>query len=216
LHFISTILYETRRLDEALFISGIELGIIKYNKRHDLFIIHSSEKWTEEILDRLEGHPLDQRLVDFSTKIVLVSQLRQLIDTVYDRCTTVTKALINSMDKHDYLQKTYVSLESLMRDREFRNDLAQVQARSIQEELLSIQPDINYTFELMHVWRRCDYIFSNSSLLLREENQIQENADKRKTILDSLKPTGYATRCKQTSGEVGSGFWFTPGHFVSY
>src|SRR5258708_22551733 len=88
---------------------------------------------------------------------------------------------------HDYLQKTYVSLESLMKDREFRNDLAQVQARSIQEELSSVQPDINYTFKPMDVWRRCDYIFLNSSLLLREENQIQENADKRKIILDSLK-----------------------------
>jgi len=187
LHFISTILYETGRLEEAHFISGIGLSVIKYNKRHDLFIIHSREKWTEEILDRLEGHPLDQRLVDFSTKIVLISQLRQLIDTVYDRCTTVTKALINSMDKQDYLQNTYVRLESLMSDRQFRNDLAQVQARSIQEELSSTQPDINYTFEFMDVWRRCDYIFSNSSLLLREENQIQENADKRKIILDSLK-----------------------------
>lgn len=187
LHFITTILYETLRLDEAFFISGIELGAIKYNKRYDLFIIHSSEKWTEEILDRLEGHPLDERLTDFSTKIVLISQLRQLIDAVYARCTTVTEALIKSMDKQDYLQKTYVSLESLMRDGQFRKDLAQVQARSIQEELLSVQPDINYTFKSMDVWRRCDYIFSNSSLLLREENQVQENAEKRQTILDFLK-----------------------------
>ncbi len=187
LHFISTILYETDRLEEAHFISGVELGIIKYNKRHDLFVIHSSEKWTEEILDQLEGHSLDQRLVNFSIKIVLISQLRQLIDTVYDRCTTVTKALIGSMDKQDYLQKTYVTLETLMRDRQFLNDLAQVQARSVQEELSSIQPDINYTFKSIDVWRRCDYIFSNSSLLLREENQIQEDVDKRKTILDTLK-----------------------------
>ncbi|HYT45334.1 MAG TPA: DEAD/DEAH box helicase, partial [Methylomirabilota bacterium] len=187
LRFISRILYETDRLEEAQFISQIQLGIIKYNKRHDLFIIHSSEQWTEEILDRLEGHPLDQRLVDFSIKIVLLSQLRQLIGTVYDRCTTVTNALIKSMDKQDYLQKTYFSLESLMKDRQFRNDLAQVQARSIQEELLSVQPDIHYTFQAKEVWKRCDYIFSNSSLLLREESQIQENADKRKTILDSLK-----------------------------
>ncbi len=187
LHFISTILYETYRLAEGRFISAIITDNIKYDKRHDLFIIHSREKWTEEILDRLEGHPLDERLVDFSTKIVLIAQLRQLIDTVYDRCATVTKAVITSMDKQEYLQHTYISLESLMRDRQFRKDLAQVQARSIQEELSSIPSDINYTFNASDVWRRCDYIFSNSSLLLREESQIQEAADKRKTLLDSLK-----------------------------
>ncbi len=58
LHFVSTILYEARRLEEAHFISGIGEGNIKYDKRHDLFIIHSREKWTDEILDRLECHPL--------------------------------------------------------------------------------------------------------------------------------------------------------------
>lgn len=187
LDFISTILYETNKFDEALFISKIALGKIEYNKRYDLFIIHTSEKWNDEVLNRLEGHPLDERLTDFSTKVVLISQLRKLIDTVFDRCATVTKAMIESMNKQDYLQNTYLSLESLIRDRQFRIDLAQVQARSIQEELSSVQPDIKYTFKSMEVWRKCDYIFSNSSILLRDGNQIQEDADKRKTILDSLK-----------------------------
>ncbi len=91
------------------------------------------------------------------------------------------------MDKQEYLQNAYLTLESLMRDRQFGNELAQVQARSIQEELSSIQPSINYTFKPQEVWRRCNYIFSNSSLLLREASQESENADKRKTILDSLK-----------------------------
>lgn len=187
LHFICTILYETSRFEEAHFISGIQLGTIQYNKRYDLFIIHSKERWTDEILDRLESHPLDERLVDFSTKVVLIAQLRQLIDTVYDRCSMVTKALINSMDKQDYLQNTYLTLETLIKDRQFRKELAQVQARSIQEELSSIQPDIKYTFKPQEVWLRCDYIFSRSSLLLREASQLSEFADKRKTIMSSLK-----------------------------
>jgi len=187
LHFISTILYETHRFEEAKFISGIEVDSIKYDKRHDLFIVHSREKWTDEILDRLEGYPLDQRLVNFTTKVVLISQLRDIIDTTYDRCTTITKALTKSMDKQEYLENTFVSLESLMKDRQFRNELAQVQARSVQEELSSIQPDIRYTFNAKQIWRMCDYIFSNSSLLLRDGNQLQEDAEKSKTILDSLK-----------------------------
>jgi len=114
LHFISTILVATNRYEEARFISQISLRNIEYDKRYDLFIIHAKEIWTDEILDRLEGYPLDQRLINFSTKIVLISQLRELIDGVYDRSTTATKALINSMDKQDYLQKTYDSLESLV------------------------------------------------------------------------------------------------------
>ncbi|GHO65547.1 hypothetical protein KSC_044390 [Ktedonobacter sp. SOSP1-52] len=187
LHFISTILYETFRFEEAAFISEILLGKIKYDKRHDLFIIHSKEKWTDEILERLEGHPLDQRLVDFSTKVVLISQLRNLIDTIYDRSTTITKALTKSMDKQQYLDNTYLSLETLMKDRQFQKNLAQVQARSIHEELSSIQPDIRYTFNLSDVWRTCDFIFSNSSLLLREGAQIQEDEQKRQKVLASLK-----------------------------
>lgn len=187
LHFIGTILYETDRFEEATFISSIKLGFIKYDKRHDLFIIHSKEKWTDEILDRLEDYPLDKRLVDFSTKIVLIAQLKTLIDATYDRCTTITKALTRLMDKQQYLQETYLSLESLMKDRQFLRELAQVQARSIQEELSSVQPNIRYTFNAKEIWKRCDYIFSNSSLLLREESQSQGDIEKRQSILAFLK-----------------------------
>ncbi len=69
LHFISTILYETSRFEEARFISGILLNTITYNKRHDLFIVHSKERWNDEILNRLDDHSLDSRLVDFSPKL---------------------------------------------------------------------------------------------------------------------------------------------------
>lgn len=187
LHFIITVLYETHKYQEARFIADIESHSIEYDKRHDLFIVHSKERWTDEILDRLEGYPLDQRLVDFSTKIVLISNLRDVIDATYDRCTTVTKALIGSMDKQEFIDKTYLSLVSLMGEPRFRNELAQVQARSIQEELLSSRPNTKYTFTSSEVWRKCDYIFANSSLLLREEDQFTESTDKRKSIMDSLK-----------------------------
>jgi len=187
LHFITTILYETNKFDEARFISGIAFGAIKYNKRHDLFIIHSREEWTDEILDRLEGYSLDQRLVDFSTKVVLISRLRNLIDTTYDRCTTITKALIQSMDKQQYLADTYLSLESLMKDSQFLKELAQVQARSIQEELTSVQSDIRYTFKQEEIWRRCDYIFSSGSLLLRDVNFSLEGTGEKQNILTFLK-----------------------------
>lgn len=187
LRFISKILFTKCRFEEARFIDQISLRQIEYDKRYELFIIHRKEKWTDEILDRLEEYPLDQRLIDFSIKVILISQLKQLIDTTYDRSTPVAKALITSMDKQEYLQDTYSSLESLIKDRQFLKDLAQVQSRSIHEELSSVPSEINYTFKPKDIWQKCDYIFSNSSLLLLEENQIQEIADTRRTLLGSLK-----------------------------
>jgi helicase len=187
LHFISTILYETHRYEEASFISRIQLGKIEYDKRHDLFIVHSSERWTDEILNRLENHPLDNRLVDFSLKVVLVAQLKKLIDDVYERSTVVTQALINTMNQQEYLNNIYVNLASLTKDGRFQRELAQVQARSIQEELSSTQFIPQYTFNSEEVWHKCNYIFSNSSLLLREEIGGQENLEKRQIALDSLR-----------------------------
>ncbi len=74
-----------------------------------------------------------------------------------------------------------------MRDPRFRNELAQVQARSVQEELLSSQPIARYTFTSSEIWRKCEYIFANSSLLLREGDQLAEADNRTKSILDSLK-----------------------------
>src|SRR5205807_837697 len=59
LKFISTILYETQRFDEGYFISELLSCSVKYDKRYDLFLVHSKEKWTDEILDRLEEHLID-------------------------------------------------------------------------------------------------------------------------------------------------------------
>ncbi|MDY7079085.1 MAG: hypothetical protein SXV54_19395 [Chloroflexota bacterium] len=85
LHFICTWLYETGMYDEARFISQIRLGKLAYDKRHDLFMVHNKESWREEILDNLEDCQLDERLVDFSVKVVLITDLRQVIDKAYAR-----------------------------------------------------------------------------------------------------------------------------------
>jgi len=96
LHFITGKLIAAKKFEEATFISYIYTHNIEYDKRYDLFIVHAKEIWTEEILELLEEHPLDQRLVNFSTKVVLISQLRQLIDKAYEHSPKVAKALINS------------------------------------------------------------------------------------------------------------------------
>ncbi len=95
LRFICTWLYETSRFDEADFFSRIRLGKIRYDKRHDLFLVHDLGNWTEEILDNLEVCDLDERLVDFSVKIVLIDGLRTVIDTAYDRAWMELEEIID-------------------------------------------------------------------------------------------------------------------------
>jgi hypothetical protein len=95
LRFICMWLYETEMYDEAEFISQIRLGKLDYNKRHDLFLVHNEECWREEILDNLEDCQLDERLVDFSVKVVLVAELRQVIDEVYARAWLAAGELLD-------------------------------------------------------------------------------------------------------------------------
>jgi hypothetical protein len=95
LHFLCTHLYEMGKYDEADFLSDIRLGRIAYDFRHDLFIIHNKEDWQEKILENLNNHDLDKRLVDFSVKVVLISQLREVIDQVYERAWRAAEEVID-------------------------------------------------------------------------------------------------------------------------
>ena len=52
-----------------------------------------------------------------------------------------------------------------------------MRARSIQEELLTELPDVDFTYVPEQIFRYCDFILSESSLLLRE------NYERRETIL---------------------------------
>ena len=82
------------------------------------------------------------------------------------------------MDKQEYLSTTYKRLNSLINDKNFRNNLSQVRARAIQEELVSDHTKTGFTFDVSQVWKYCDYIFSESSLLLREEFENGNNLTK--------------------------------------
>lgn len=95
LQFIARSLYESSLFEEARFISKIRLGKIDYDYRHDLFIIHNRDKWQEEILDRLNNHNLSDSLLDFSVKVALITDLSELIDTVYDHIVNAAREVIN-------------------------------------------------------------------------------------------------------------------------
>jgi helicase len=75
------------------------------------------------------------------------------------------------VDRDEYLSITHERLERLIADPVFRNNLAQMRARAIQEELLTELPDVDFTFVPQQIWRYCDFIFSESSLLLRENHE---------------------------------------------
>jgi helicase len=72
------------------------------------------------------------------------------------------------MNKQEHLAETYRMLEILIDEPTFRNNLSQVRARAIQEELLPELPQVGFTFDAKQMWRYCDYIFSESGMLLRD------------------------------------------------
>lgn len=95
LRFISTWFYETGMLEEGKFLSKIRLGIQEYDKRHDLFLVHDKANWDNEILENLNNYDLDSRLRDFSVKVVLITDLRNLIDAVYERAWIAAKGIVD-------------------------------------------------------------------------------------------------------------------------
>jgi hypothetical protein len=95
LKFIGTRLYEAQKYDEYQFITRLRRGILSHNSRHDLFLILDRNGYKEEILDLLNNHELDGCLVDFSVKIILIKDLRNVIDEAYSRCARVAENIVN-------------------------------------------------------------------------------------------------------------------------
>jgi hypothetical protein len=95
LHFICTRLYETGQQEEGDFLSRLRLRKLEYDQRHDLFLVHNRNNWSEEILDNLEACDLDERLVDFSVKVVLITELRGVIDSAYARAWIGAEEIVN-------------------------------------------------------------------------------------------------------------------------
>jgi superfamily II DNA/RNA helicase len=72
------------------------------------------------------------------------------------------------MDKQTFLETTYHSLDELHSDQNFRNNLSQVRARAIQQEFVPEQSTTQFTFDTKRIWQSCNYLFSESALLLNE------------------------------------------------
>ena len=86
------------------------------------------------------------------------------------------------MNKQEYWSRTYAKLSTLLRDPIFNNNLSQVRARAIQEELSSESPD--FTFNARKIWKYCDYILSEGTLLLKE------NVGDRRVLLQEIHRAG--------------------------
>lgn len=96
LRFLCQVLYETGKYDESSFILRIMLGKISFTKRHDLFLVHEQTTWNDEILTRLDNIALDdERLVDFSVKVVKIGGLRGVIDLSYARAWRAAEVIAN-------------------------------------------------------------------------------------------------------------------------
>lgn len=94
LRFLCNVLYNAQRFEQRELFLKIWLGKADYNRRHDLFLIHDADNWDEGVLHNLEALELDDRLVDFSVKVVLITKLRQVIDTAYIRTCVAAGAMV--------------------------------------------------------------------------------------------------------------------------
>lgn len=94
LRFITNMLFQLGKHNEHKLFRDIWLGRIKYEQRHDLFLIHEKDYWEDLVLDQLQAIELDKRLIDFSVKVVLVTGLRDLIEESFRRCEPSLKALM--------------------------------------------------------------------------------------------------------------------------
>jgi len=72
------------------------------------------------------------------------------------------------MDKNEYLDSTYKRLEELHEDTTFRKNLFQVRAHAIRKEFVPEQPQLPFYFDPKKIWQYCDYLFSESTLLIKE------------------------------------------------
>ncbi|MFN5514428.1 MAG: hypothetical protein ACK5CA_06705 [Cyanobacteriota bacterium] len=95
LKFFCTILYSSQQYEEADFFSRLRLGKIEYEKQYNLFLVHEKTTWRDEILDKLDAHPLDGRLANFCVSVVLIQQLREVIDESYTRAWKGVEAILN-------------------------------------------------------------------------------------------------------------------------
>lgn len=95
LKFFCTILYNSNKFEEASFFSRLRLGKIAYDKQYCLFLVHEKETWRDEILEKLDAHPIDNRLENFCVSVVLIQGLRKVIDESYNRAWKGVREIIN-------------------------------------------------------------------------------------------------------------------------
>lgn len=165
LNFVCHRLYDRNMYEEWKFLSRIRRDEVDYDRRHDLFLVHAAHSWDERILDNLRDCE-PEGLLDPSVKVVLIADLRQLIDEAY--ALSPALAVERVMDRQRCWSHIYRWLDELVEDPAFKNNMAQARACAMQEDVLKKRPVTQFRFDSKQIWRYCDYIFSESSLLLRE------------------------------------------------
>jgi hypothetical protein len=95
LRFISKRLYDAGKYNEANLISDMKLGRVEYDRKHELYLIHEASEWDEEVLAKLDEHGLNNGLVDFCVRVIIIKNLRTLIDAVYANSWVAVKAMVD-------------------------------------------------------------------------------------------------------------------------
>jgi helicase len=91
------------------------------------------------------------------------------------------------MLKERYLESALLRINEITNDHSFKNQLYQLRASSIQEEFGDkTAPSIQFTFDPDQIWRLCNFVFSETVLLLDEGYGIQKH------LISNLREIGEA------------------------
>lgn len=86
------------------------------------------------------------------------------------------------MDKQRYLDTSIAEIDALVNDNLLRNQLYQVRSRAILSDFGEGTTTPRFTFDPDQIWRTCDFIFSETMLLL------SEGVGDRTVLISRLKP----------------------------
>ena len=92
--FIKKILFETQQFEEAAFIKDIQYGKVRTIKQHNIFLIHEKSTWNEEILENLNLVDIDPKIENLTVRILLIDNLKDLIDNAYLTTGKAAKELL--------------------------------------------------------------------------------------------------------------------------
>jgi len=93
--FIKRKLHDLKKMEEAEVITKIQYKKIKSISEYKLFLIHENKTWKEIALKKLNEYLQDKTCDDLQMNIVLINDLRSIIEKTYNAAPLAAESIIN-------------------------------------------------------------------------------------------------------------------------